>query len=273
MTLAGAPLALDAQLVTAGLSTGDAGFDAVIGGSGRITVAAERRDEVLHLDTFAVDLAGLSANASGTVAGPAETAELQGTARVAMSDLSALNALTGRNLAGSLAATASGSVALNAQRFDVQASADIRALRTGIAPVDRIAGGDGRLRLDATRQDAAIELRALSLDLPGPACRPRARYRARAEPSRLTPGWPIWAPSCRNCRGGHGQRYDRSARRWHARHRPCRARPGRDRDRAERQLRSGRKPGRSARHRGSDAGAGQCRGRSAVDRLARAAAL
>jgi translocation and assembly module TamB len=167
VTLAGAPLALDAQLVTAGLSTGDAGFDAVIGGSGRITVAAERRDEVLHLDTFAVDLAGLSANASGTVAGPAETAELQGTARVAMSDLSALNALTGRNLAGSLAATASGSVALNAQRFDVQASADIRALRTGIAPVDRIAGGDGRLRLDATRQDAAIELRALSLDLPG----------------------------------------------------------------------------------------------------------
>lgn len=161
------PFALNATVTAEDLSTGDPAFDPLLGGDGRIVVDAARADDILEIETFEAALPGLSASATGRISGPPDAATAEGQARLRMPDLAALDGLTGLALAGALDARARGTAALDGSRFDVTAAADATGLRTGIAAADRIAGGDGRLRADLTRQDGALTVRALDLTLPG----------------------------------------------------------------------------------------------------------
>ncbi|MDQ2095724.1 translocation/assembly module TamB domain-containing protein [Rhodalgimonas zhirmunskyi] len=84
-------------------------------------------------------------------------------------DLSRFAALSGLSLSGAADVTAKGYLAVLSGAFDVDIAGQSRDLALGIAPVDGLLAGEGRVALSASRDDRGIILRRASAQTPAAA--------------------------------------------------------------------------------------------------------
>jgi hypothetical protein len=133
VTLDADRFALTADIATAGLATGDADLDRMLGGDGQLTVQAERDGDGIALRRLDARYAGLTAAGTGRLGGPADARVAAADLTARVPDLSVLNGLTGQSLAGAIDATVKGQAGLDGQTFDLTADLTTTRLRTGIA--------------------------------------------------------------------------------------------------------------------------------------------
>lgn len=115
----------------------------------------------LSLDGIDYGLAGAM-----TVTGPATALTLQGDVTARLSDLGRLSGLAGRPLGGSGQVAWQGRLTPLSGAFDGVLSVEGQDLALGISEADGLLQGASRLRLDAARDEAGTEVRALSLSAP-----------------------------------------------------------------------------------------------------------
>ncbi|MEM9709305.1 MAG: translocation/assembly module TamB domain-containing protein [Pseudomonadota bacterium] len=113
--------------------------------------------------TLNLTLPNGSAASAGTLGELETTPKVDGTLDVDISDLSPYGAFLGRDLGGRAALTGAGQVTADLKAFDVALEANTQDLRTGIAPLDRLLAGSGRLLFEGSRAGDEIDIEAADL--------------------------------------------------------------------------------------------------------------
>lgn len=118
------------------------------------------------LELSRVDLQGSDYTASlqGRLSGLDSGFEMEGSARVGAADLSRFSGLAGRPLGGAINATLSGNGAALGGQFAIRLDARAQDLKSGIAQVDPLIGGQTILSLDAARDSAGLKINSFALD-------------------------------------------------------------------------------------------------------------
>ncbi len=102
-------------------------------------------------------------NADLVVAGPDQGREISGSVDADIARLAAFADLAGRDLAGSIDLTASGSVLPDLSRFETQVNLRSEDLRAGIPAVDPLLTGTGRINATIGLQDGVLGIRTLEV--------------------------------------------------------------------------------------------------------------
>ncbi|MEM7317421.1 MAG: translocation/assembly module TamB domain-containing protein [Pseudomonadota bacterium] len=147
-----------------GLKTGLAEYDPLLDGKIAIALDAKNDAEGLTVRKFDINGRALTATGSGTFTG-LQTGDYAGTAKgqAQVPDLSLFSALSGLNLAGSVATKIDGSGTLNDRLFDIVWSLDANNLKTGIAQADALIEGRTRLDLNAHNDGEGLTIRDFKL--------------------------------------------------------------------------------------------------------------
>jgi translocation and assembly module TamB len=132
-----------------------------------LDVEAVREGDTVTLSELSLDSGNLTAQGAGQLSGLTGTPVFDGRLSLGAETIEPLGGFVGRPLAGSFTAEASGSVATDLSRFDVEADAEARGLQIGQADVDRLLDGTTTIDIDATRDDGVTTIRAAEFDAPG----------------------------------------------------------------------------------------------------------
>ncbi len=102
-------------------------------------------------------------NADVVIAGPDQGREISGTVDADIARLGAFADLAGRDIAGSIDLTASGTVLPDLSRFETQVNLRSEDLRAGIPAVDPLLAGTGRINASIGLQDGVLGVRTLEV--------------------------------------------------------------------------------------------------------------
>ncbi|WP_090209511.1 translocation/assembly module TamB domain-containing protein [Yoonia litorea] len=112
---------------------------------------------------LSVNGAGADVLADVIIASPANKREVSGTVTADVARLSAFADLAGRDLAGQLNLTASGSVLPDLSAFDAQVNLRSEDLQVGIPTVDPLLAGTGRINATVALEDGVLGVRTLEV--------------------------------------------------------------------------------------------------------------
>ena len=107
--------------------------------------------------------AGADLVADVVISSPANGREVSGTLEAVVADLSNFAGIAGRPIAGSVDLTATGSVLPDLSRFDTQLNVRSENLRTGIAGIDPLLAGTGRINATVGLEDGVLAVRTLEV--------------------------------------------------------------------------------------------------------------
>ncbi len=130
--------------------------------TGAITFAWQS-GQPLSLPKVVLNGNGYRLDANGTVDGLSSAATVTGQATATFDDLSRFSAVAKRPLAGRGAVSLTGTAALLAGSFDLDATVDGQNLKAGQAELDAMLQGKSHVHLSARRDDAGTTLRDLSV--------------------------------------------------------------------------------------------------------------
>ena len=137
--------------------------------------------EELTVSRLVAALADTELTASGTVRPKDDALPVDGQVAFTAPDLSRFAALAGRPLAGRIEGSLSGQGTLRGQGFDITTAVEGRSLRTGLAEMDRVLGGQLDLAARVAVQDDSVDVDYLRL----------SSAQLRAEASGSGPGAPV----------------------------------------------------------------------------------
>lgn len=109
---------------------------------------------------------GARLRAEGTITDSADSGKIAGWADLEVQNLAPYSALAGRDLAGSLSSSASGTVSIDFTEFDFVSQGAAEGLKTGNARLDRILAGRTEFRVEAARQDGVTRITEAQIDTP-----------------------------------------------------------------------------------------------------------
>ncbi len=152
-----------ATLAASGLAADDPDVAAALGSRlGAEVVLDWQAGKPLLLQRLSVEGEALSVAASGGL----QDGVFSGTFRAAIDRLVALSGLAGRDLGGSLALTAAGTVTPLSGGFNLGLNGDAADLRLGIAALDGLLAGDTALEGRLIRDETGIRAERFTLDNP-----------------------------------------------------------------------------------------------------------
>lgn len=164
-----APRAITAQLDFAleGLSHADPALDRALGRSlAGTTALAWQAGGPLRLEQLRVTGVGLTAQAQGQLDLRAEGLPAEGRLALSAEDIARFAPLAGLDIAGQIEATAEGRAQLTGDAFDLSVQLTGSGLRSGIAGLDRLTGGQVTLDTALWREAGQLGLRRLRLETP-----------------------------------------------------------------------------------------------------------
>ncbi|WP_108485191.1 translocation/assembly module TamB domain-containing protein [Oceaniglobus ichthyenteri] len=158
---------------TRGVKTGEARFDDLLVGRTDLAAQIQRNGETVTIQQFSLNGtgAGLRAEGAGQIEELTSDAPLiSGMIEASINSLSRFSALAGRQLAGAVDATVTGSGRLDGSELDADLSLDGRSVLTGMADIDPLLAGlftvNGTVsRIGETARIDALSLTAQSMGL------------------------------------------------------------------------------------------------------------
>jgi translocation and assembly module TamB len=136
----------------------------------RLDGAAETRAQVtwsaggdVTLSDLLVEAMGARISGTATLSPEAEGLPVSGQIEAEVADLARFAAITGQPLEGRIDATLGGGGMIETQQLDITLEAATSDLATGIAQLDGLITGDGRLLIEAAHETGEVTLRDLRL--------------------------------------------------------------------------------------------------------------
>ncbi|NAZ37349.1 translocation/assembly module TamB domain-containing protein [Rubellimicrobium sp. CFH 75288] len=168
---AGEPGAFTAELdyAASGLAFADAGLAEALGSeiAGQVALLRPPEGGPLRVERLTLSGPGVEIAGSGSIAGPAEGGRIAFDVRLQAADLGRFAVLSGLDdLGGAADLAVVGGVRPLDGIFDVAIDGTTDGLRLGIAELDPLLAGAGRLRLAADRDETGTRLNALRIETP-----------------------------------------------------------------------------------------------------------